>query len=116
MKFGLVKKKDNDNLINKLNERIENVENKVENNNIKPSYAKEYSNGIRVLVELIVGFFVGGTLGFYIDKYFDSFPILFLFGSILGGISGIYTIWRRNNFKIEEKWRDLNVAMLKYKF
>ena len=101
--YRILKKKDNEDLINTLNKRIENVDKKAEKTNNKNSYAKEYSSGIRVLVELIVGFFVCGTLGFYIDKYFDSFPILFLFGSILGGISGIYTIWRRNNFKIEEK-------------
>jgi len=101
--YRILKKKDNEDLINTLNKRIENVDKKAEKTNNKNSYAKEYSSGIRVLVELIVGFFVGGTLGFYIDKYFDSFPVLFLFGCILGGISGIYTIWRRINFKAEKK-------------
>jgi F0F1-type ATP synthase assembly protein I len=93
-----VKNKNNDYLLKKLEKRIEETEKKVVDLTKKniPSSAKEYSTGMRTLFELIVGFVFGGLVGYYCDIWFNSSPFILLVGIFLGGISGIYTIWRRN--------------------
>ena len=85
-------------LINKLDERIKSLEKDVGDQKIRRtnSNLKEYSSGIRTLVELILGFLIGGFLGYYLDTILFTSPILMLIGIFLGGISGIYTIWKKN--------------------
>ena len=85
-------------LINKLDERIKSLEKDVGDQKISRSNSniKEYSSGIRTLVELILGFLIGGFLGYYLDTILFTSPILMLIGIFLGGISGIYTIWKKN--------------------
>ena len=85
-------------LINKLDERIKSLEKDAadQKNRRTNSNLKEYSSGIRTLVELILGFLIGGFLGYYLDTILFTSPILMLIGIFLGGISGIYTIWKKN--------------------
>ena len=85
-------------LINKLDERIKSLEKDVgvQKINRTNSNLKEYSSGIRTLVELILGFLIGGFLGYYLDTILLTSPIFMLIGIFLGGISGIYTIWKKN--------------------
>ena len=85
-------------LINKLDERIKSLEKDVGDQKVSRtnSNLKEYSSGIRTLVELILGFLIGGFLGYYLDTILLTFPIFMLIGIFLGGISGIYTIWKKN--------------------
>ena len=71
-----------------------------ENSNTK---YKEYSNGIKILFELLLGFLIGGFLGYYLDIMLATTPVFLLIGIFLGGISGIYTIWKKNIYdKINE--------------
>ena len=88
----------NKELINKLDERIKSLEKDVGDQKVSRtnSNLKEYSSGIRTLVELILGFLIGGFLGYYLDTILLTFPIFMLIGIFLGGISGIYTIWKKN--------------------
>ena len=85
-------------LINKLDERIKSLEKDVgvQKINRTNSNLKEYSSGIRTLVELILGFLIGGFLGYYLDIILFASPVFMLIGIFLGGISGIYTIWKKN--------------------
>ena len=85
-------------LFENLDTKIKSVEKNLtddlnENSNTK---YKEYSNGIKILFELLLGFLIGGFLGYYIDKMLATMPVFLLVGIFLGGISGIYTIWKKN--------------------
>jgi F0F1-type ATP synthase assembly protein I len=95
----------NKDLIDKLDERIKSLENNIGDNKINRtnSNLKEYSSGIRTLVELILGFLIGGFLGYYLDIILYSSPICMLLGVFLGGISGIYTIWKKNIYDDKQK-------------
>ena len=95
----------NKDLINKLDERIKSVENYLANNkNDKTNTShKEYSNGIRTLFELVLGFLIGGFIGYYLDSILSTSPIILLLGIFIGGISGIYTIWKKNIYEHTKK-------------
>ena len=64
---------------------------------------KEYSNGIRTLFELVLGFLIGGFIGYYLDLLLSTSPIFLLLGIFIGGISGIYTIWKKNIYEYTKK-------------
>ena len=91
-------RENNKELINKLDERIKSLEKDVgvQKINRTNSNLKEYSSGIRTLVELILGFLIGGFLGYYLDTILFTSPMFMILGIFLGGISGIYTIWKKN--------------------
>ena len=95
----------NKDLINKLDERIKSVENNLAiNKNYKTNTShKEYSNGIRTLFELVLGFLIGGFIGYYLDSILSTSPMLLLLGIFIGGISGIYTIWKKNIYEYTKK-------------
>ena len=95
----------NRDLINKLDERIKSVENNLaRNKNDKTSTThKEYSNGIKTLFELVLGFLIGGFIGYYLDSILSTSPIFLLFGIFIGGICGIYTIWKKNFYEYTKK-------------
>ena len=95
----------NKDLVDKLDERIKSLEKDVgvQKINRTNSNLKEYSSGIRTLVELILGFLIGGFLGYYLDTILFTSPIFMLIGIFLGGISGIYTIWKKNVYDSKQK-------------
>ena len=95
----------NKDLINKLDERIKSVENNlaIKKNDKTYTSHKEYSNGIRTLFELVLGFLIGGFIGYYLDAILSTSPIFLLLGIFIGGISGIYTIWKKNVYEYTKK-------------
>ena len=95
----------NKDLIDKLDERIKSVENNlaIKKNNKTYTSHKEYSNGIRTLFELVLGFLIGGFIGYYLDSGLSTSPIFLLLGIFIGGISGIYTIWKKNIYEYTKK-------------
>ena len=95
----------NKDLINKLDERIKSVENNlaIKKNDKTYNSHKEYSNGIRTLFELVLGFLIGGFIGYYLDSILSTSPIFLLLGIFIGGISGIYTIWKKNIYEYTKK-------------
>ena len=95
----------NKDLINKLDERIKSVENNlaIKKNDKTYTSHKEYSNGIRTLFELVLGFLIGGFIGYYLDLILSTSPIFLLLGIFIGGISGIYTIWKKNIYEHTKK-------------
>jgi F0F1-type ATP synthase assembly protein I len=95
----------NKDLIDKLDERIKSVENNLaRNKNDKTNSShKEYSNGIRTRFELVLGFLIGGFIGYYLDLLLSTSPIFLLLGIFIGGICGIYTIWKKNIYEYTKK-------------
>ena len=95
----------NKDLIDKLDERIKSVENNlaIKKNDKTYTSHKEYSNGIRTLFELVLGFLIGGFIGYYLDLILSTSPIFLLLGIFIGGISGIYTIWKKNIYEYTKK-------------
>jgi F0F1-type ATP synthase assembly protein I len=91
--------------INKLDERIKSLENNLAvNKHDKTNTShKEYSNGIRTFFELVIGFLIGGFIGYYLDLMLSTSPIFLLLGIFIGGISGIYTIWKKNIYEYSKK-------------
>ena len=83
-----------DNLYTKIKREEKNITDNINGNN-NTKY-KEYSSGIKILFELLLGFLIGGFLGYYIDIMLATMPVFLLIGIFLGGISGIYTIWKKN--------------------
>ena len=78
----------NKNLLDNLDTKIKSVEKNLTNNlneNTNTKY-KEYSNGINILFELLLGFLIGGFLGYYIDIMLATMPVFLLIGIFLGGI------------------------------
>ena len=95
----------NKDLINKLDEKIKSLENNLASNkNDQTNIShKEYSNGIRTFFELVIGFLIGGFIGYYLDLMLSTSPIFLLLGIFIGGISGIYTIWKKNIYEYSKK-------------
>lgn len=50
--------------------------------------------GLRAGTELIAAIIVGGGIGHYLDKSFDTKPLFFLALLVLGVITGFVNVWR----------------------
>ena len=48
----------------------------------------------RISSELVVGLFVGGLIGWQLDKWFDTSPVLLLLFFLLGAAAGIWNVIR----------------------
>ena len=48
----------------------------------------------RISSELVVGLFVGGLLGWQLDKWFDTSPVLLIMCFMLGAAAGIWNVIR----------------------
>jgi ATP synthase protein I len=56
--------------------------------------SREMSMAFRVMTELAAAIFVGGLLGWYLDKWLDTTPWLLMVFLILGMASGTLTAFR----------------------
>ena len=78
-----------------LDERIELLRKKVEE---KP-YKKRQNNSIslvgNVVLELVAGIFVGGVVGYLLDKLFHTVFIFMLIFTLLGLVAGILNLYRK---------------------
>ena len=48
----------------------------------------------RISSELVVGLFVGGLIGWQLDKWFDTSPVFLLIFFLLGAAAGIWNVIR----------------------
>ena len=48
----------------------------------------------RVGTELLAGLIIGAGVGWTIDNWIDTTPLFLIIMFILGGIAGIYNLWR----------------------
>ena len=48
----------------------------------------------RVGTELLAGLLIGGGMGWTLDQWINTTPLFLIIFFILGGIAGIYNLWR----------------------
>ena len=48
----------------------------------------------RVGTELLVGLLIGAGIGWTIDQWLNTTPLFLIIVFILGGVAGIYNLWR----------------------
>ena len=48
----------------------------------------------RVGTELLAGLIIGAGIGFTVDKWLNTTPLFMIILFILGGVAGIYNLWR----------------------
>ena len=80
-----------------LKDRIENaLYNNKNDNNFKKSIDKRFSSALsRTATELLAGLIIGGCIGFVLDDWFKTKPLFLIVFFLLGGIAGIYNLWRQ---------------------
>ena len=68
------------------------------NNNSKKLIDKSFSSALsRIATELLAGLIVGAGIGLMMDNWLDTKPLFLIVFFILGGIAGIYNLWRQLN-------------------
>ena len=77
----------------KLSKRIDIALAKKDN---KQTFKKTESLNIyyRVGTELLAGLIIGAGIGLTIDQWFNTTPFFLIIFFILGGVAGIYNLWR----------------------
>ena len=91
-----------DEKINQLKEKIEDIEKKKSN---QSSSKKESGAGFafKISTELIAAVVVGTTIGFLLDNWFDTKPLLiicFFFMGVAAGIINVFRSAKRMNKKL----------------
>ena len=85
----------NKNLKNEINIALAKKNNV---NNPKNLIDKSFSSVLtRVATELLAGLIIGASIGLVMDKWFNTKPLFLIIFFILGGIAGIYNLWRQIN-------------------
>ena len=68
------------------------------NNNNKKLIDKSFSSALsRIATELLAGLIVGAGIGLMMDNWLNTKPLFLIVFFILGGIAGIYNLWRQLN-------------------
>ena len=66
------------------------------NSDVKKSIDKGFSTALsRIASELLVSLIIGGCFGFALDEWFKTKPLFMITFFLLGGIAGIYNLWRQ---------------------
>ena len=63
--------------------------------NKKPVDKSFLSTLSRVATELVAGLIIGTGLGLLIDNWLETKPLFLIIFFFLGGIAGIYNLWRQ---------------------
>ena len=70
------------------------------NNNSKKLIDKSFSSALsRIATELLAGLIVGAGIGLMMDNWLNTKPLFLVLFFILGGIAGVYNLWRQLNGK-----------------
>ena len=87
-------KRQNDNRLDKLEERIKSAKVKTQKNEISTNQpnSKIIGLGMRVALEMVAAIGVSGIIGWYIDKALDSKPWFFLVFLLLGIAAGLKSV------------------------
>lgn len=90
--------------IQELGNRIKNFKNtnqKTSKSSDKP-FIHAYQLGSRITVELISGVLVGAGLGYFLDKIFETAPMMLIILLIFGGAAGFLNVYKFvKNYKEE---------------
>ena len=84
---------------NNLKEKIDFALSKKNNfDKDKKLIDKSFSSALsRVATELLAGFIICGGLGLILDRWLNTKPLFLVLFFILGGVAGIYNLWRQLN-------------------
>jgi ATP synthase protein I len=87
---------DIDNSLKNLTKKIDNIKanNKYENNKYQNKQFNGFSHAFKIVSDLFANILVGGAIGWTLDYYFNTKPILLIIFLIIGFISGIYTSYK----------------------
>ena len=55
---------------------------------------KALSLGFRILSEFVAGIIAGGAIGWLLDKWFSTSPVLLLIFGVLGTMAGFWNVYR----------------------
>ncbi|MDB9761967.1 AtpZ/AtpI family protein [Alphaproteobacteria bacterium] len=90
------KLEDIDNSLKDLTKKIDNI--KANNKNAQNKHHNKQFNGFshafKIVSDLFANILVGGAIGWTLDYYLNTKPILLIFFLIIGFISGIYTSYK----------------------
>jgi ATP synthase protein I len=68
--------------------------NKNYNKSIKSSNAASLGKALKISTELVASVFVGSTIGFLLDNWFDTKPLLTICFFIMGVAAGMLNVFR----------------------
>ena len=90
------KVEDIDNSLKDLTKKIDNIKanNENEQNKHHNKQFNGFSHAFKIVSDLFANILVGGAIGWTLDYYFHTKPILLIFFLIIGFISGIYTSYK----------------------
>lgn len=93
--------------LKKLDERIERLKKQhIEKNSVK--YESDFSRfsriGFRIGTEMLSGVLAGGAIGYFLDDWLETNPLLLIVFLFLGGAAGVLNVYRFA--KSEEKQRE----------
>ena len=84
---------------------------KARKSGITPDNQRATSIGLafRLATELVAGLLVGGVIGWYLDKWFGTKPIMLLIFFALGAAAGIFNVIRTaREMQVSMTGKDLN--------
>ncbi len=95
--------------IKEISARLEiakqNIKKNISNNNNKGSNAASLGKALKIGTELVASVAVGATLGFILDNWFGTKPLLticFFFLGVAAGILNVFKSAKRMQNKIEK--------------
>lgn len=53
-----------------------------------------YGQAFKIAAELVAGLLFGGALGWFLDKQFDTMPVLLIIGVVVGFVAGMLNVIR----------------------
>lgn len=78
--------------IKEINERIAQIKAKQnQENNVEPS---QIGLAFQIAIELVSGTFIGGCIGYSLDKWFDTGFVFLLIFTIFGAMAGLLNVAR----------------------
>ena len=88
---------DLENSLKNLSKKLDKIRTKtlhVEDNNEKKRQYSGFAHAFKIVSELFANIIVGGSIGWTLDYFFNTKPILLILFLIIGFISGIYTSYK----------------------
>ena len=82
--------------LKKISTRLEIAKQKIKKNypNKKSSNTSNLGNALKISTELVASVVVGSTIGFLLDSWFDTKPLLTICFFIIGVATGILNVFR----------------------
>ena len=83
--------------LKKIKTRLEIAKKKIRSNQatkIRSSNAASMGKALKISTELVAAVVVGTTLGFILDNWFDTTPILIIVFFLFGAAAGIMNVFR----------------------